>query len=52
MRRPNGEFALIDYGLSRHDLLPDLLAEEFRLPLGTGPYLSPEQIAARSRRPA
>lgn len=44
MRRPSGEFALIDFGLSRHDLLPDLLAEEFRLPLGTGPYLSPEQI--------
>ncbi|WP_298428729.1 bifunctional serine/threonine-protein kinase/universal stress protein [Rhodoblastus sp.] len=45
MRRGNGQFALIDFGLSRHDLLPDLLAEEFRLPLGTGPYLSPEQIA-------
>lgn len=44
MRRPGGEFALIDFGLSRHDLLPDLLAEEFRLPFGTGPYLSPEQI--------
>ncbi len=45
MRRPGGEFALIDFGLSRHDLLPDLLAEEFRVPIGTGPYLSPEQIA-------
>jgi non-specific serine/threonine protein kinase len=45
MRRPDGEFALIDFGLSRHDLLPDLLAEEFRVPIGTGPYLSPEQIA-------
>ncbi|MGO9389684.1 serine/threonine protein kinase [Rhodoblastus sp.] len=45
MRRPNGEITLIDYGLSRHDLLPDLLAEEFRVPIGTGPYLSPEQIA-------
>jgi nucleotide-binding universal stress UspA family protein len=50
MRRPigsgsGGEFTLIDYGLSRHDLLPDLLAEEFRVPIGTGPYLSPEQIA-------
>ncbi len=40
-----GEYTLIDYGLSRHDLLPDLLAEEFRVPIGTGPYLSPEQIA-------
>ncbi len=45
MRRPGGGFTLIDYGLSRHDLLPDLLAEEFRVPIGTGPYLSPEQIA-------
>lgn len=45
MRRSSGEYALIDFGLSRHDLLPDLLAEEFRVPIGTGPYLSPEQIA-------
>ena len=45
MRRPTGEFVLIDFGLSRHDLLPDLLAEEFRVPIGTSPYLSPEQIA-------
>ncbi|HUO53800.1 MAG TPA: bifunctional serine/threonine-protein kinase/universal stress protein [Rhodoblastus sp.] len=44
IRRRGGGYALIDFGLSRHDLLPDLLAEEFRLPLGTGPYLSPEQI--------
>ena len=44
MRRMDGSFALIDYGLARHDLLPDLLAEEFRVPLGTGPYLSPEQV--------
>ncbi len=41
-----GEFALIDYGLSRHDLLPDLLAEEFRVPIGTGPYLSPSRSRA------
>lgn len=44
MFRPGGEAILIDYGLSRHDKLPDLLAEEFRLPLGTGPYISPEQV--------
>ncbi len=42
--RPSGEAALIDFGLSRHELLPDLLAEEFRLPMGTGPYISPEQV--------
>ena len=44
MFRENGEAILIDYGLSRHDKLPDLLAEEFRLPMGTGPYISPEQV--------
>ncbi|MEP6802282.1 MAG: serine/threonine-protein kinase [Acidobacteriota bacterium] len=44
MFRESGDAVLIDYGLSRHDGLPDLLAEEFRLPLGTGPYISPEQV--------
>jgi nucleotide-binding universal stress UspA family protein len=44
MFRPTGEAVLIDFGLSRHDRLPDLLAEEFRLPMGTGPYISPEQV--------
>jgi nucleotide-binding universal stress UspA family protein len=44
MFRPGGEAILIDYGLARHDKLPDLLAEEFRLPMGTGPYMSPEQV--------
>ena len=42
--RESGEAVLVDYGLSRHDRLPDLLDEEFRLPLGTGPYMSPEQL--------
>lgn len=40
----DAEAVLIDYGLSRHDHLPDLLDEEFTLPMGTGPYMSPEQI--------
>jgi nucleotide-binding universal stress UspA family protein len=44
MFRPGGEAILIDYGLARHDRLPDLLDEEFRLPMGTGPYISPEQV--------
>jgi nucleotide-binding universal stress UspA family protein len=44
MQRPDGTMVLIDFGLSRHDGLPDLLEEEFRLPLGTGPYISPEQV--------
>jgi nucleotide-binding universal stress UspA family protein len=42
--RPGGQVVLIDYGLARHDRLPDLLAEEFRLPMGTSPYISPEQV--------
>jgi len=42
--RPTGEAVLIDFGLSRHDRLPDLLEEEFELPMGTGPYMSPEQV--------
>ena len=45
MFRPaGGEAVLIDFGLSRHDHLPDLLEEEFELPMGTGPYMSPEQV--------
>src|SRR3954470_8936833 len=44
MVRESGEAVLIDFGLSRHDQLPDLLQEEFHLPLGTGPYISPEQV--------
>lgn len=49
MFRPGGEAVLIDFGLSHHDHLPDLLEEEFNLPtdpkmIGTGPYMSPEQV--------
>ncbi|MDO8281466.1 MAG: bifunctional serine/threonine-protein kinase/universal stress protein [Thermodesulfovibrionia bacterium] len=40
----SGEAVLIDFGLSRHENLPDLMAEEFRLPIGTAPYISPEQV--------
>jgi nucleotide-binding universal stress UspA family protein len=35
---------LIDFGLSRHTQLPDLPAEEIGGPIGTGPYISPEQL--------
>ncbi|WP_207479135.1 bifunctional serine/threonine-protein kinase/universal stress protein [Arenibaculum pallidiluteum] len=42
--RPGGAAVLIDYGLSRHDQLPDFLAEEFRIPMGTGAYMAPEQV--------
>lgn len=44
MFRPDGTAVLVDFGLSRHELLPDLLEEEFTLPMGTGPYMSPEQV--------
>jgi serine/threonine protein kinase len=42
--RPTGEAALVDFGLSHHAQLPDLMDEEFRLPYGTAPYMAPEQI--------
>lgn len=43
MQRDTGEMVLVDYGLSRHADLPDLLAEEFTIPMGTFPYIAPEQ---------
>lgn len=43
LERPTSEMVLIDFGLSRHDQLPDLLAEEFKIPMGTFPYIAPEQ---------
>jgi serine/threonine protein kinase len=42
--RPSGECVLIDFGLSHHNQLPDLLQEEFRLPYGTAPYMAPERL--------
>lgn len=42
--RDSGEAVLIDFGLSRHNQLPDLVAEEIEGPVGTGPYISPEQV--------
>ena len=44
MLRETGEAVLIDFGLSHHRDLPDLLHEEFRLPYGTAPYMAPEQV--------
>lgn len=44
MFRETGEAVLVDYGFARHELLPDLLAEEFREPFGTTPYIAPEQV--------
>jgi serine/threonine protein kinase len=42
--RPNGAAALIDFGLSHHRHYPDLLAEEFHIPLGNWSYMAPEQV--------
>ncbi|KJC37176.1 serine/threonine protein kinase [Bradyrhizobium sp. LTSP885] len=44
MFRERGEAVLIDFGLSHHNHLPDLLQEEFRLPYGTAPYMAPERL--------
>ncbi len=44
MQRPDGTVVMIDFGLSHHDHLPDLLDEAFPWPMGTGPYMSPEQV--------
>jgi eukaryotic-like serine/threonine-protein kinase len=43
LQRKSGEMVMVDFGLSRHDQLPDLLAEEFTIPMGTYPYIAPEQ---------
>jgi nucleotide-binding universal stress UspA family protein len=51
LTRPTGEMVLIDFGLSHHDELPDLMGEEFRLPYGTAPYMAPEQILGHRRDP-
>lgn len=51
MIRPSGEAVLIDFGLSHHDQLPDLMEEEFRLPYGTAPYMAPEQILGHRTDP-
>lgn len=44
MIRDSGEVVLLDFGLARHLDLPDLPAEEIDGPLGTGAYVSPEQV--------
>ena len=42
--RPTDEAVLIDFGLSRHEQLPDLLEEQFHRPTGTTEYMAPEQL--------
>jgi nucleotide-binding universal stress UspA family protein len=41
--RTGGEAVLIDFGLAQHSHYPDLLAEEFRSPVGNWVYMAPEQ---------
>ena len=51
MRRANGDIVFIDFGLSRHLQLPDLLAEESDVPMGSAPYMAPEQVLGRRTDP-
>ncbi len=51
MFRPTGEAVMLDYGLSHHVQLPDLMQEEFRLPYGTAPYMAPEQLLGNRSDP-
>ncbi len=51
MMRPDGTAVLLDFGLSRHDEIPDLLAEESDVPMGTGAYIAPEQIVGDRNDP-
>src|SRR5262249_37366917 len=44
IRDGSGDAVLLDFGLSRHLDLPDLPAEEIDGPIGTGAYVSPEQV--------
>ncbi len=45
------EAVLIDFGLARHDQLPDLVQEEAEGPVGTGAYISPEQVLGERTDP-
>jgi nucleotide-binding universal stress UspA family protein len=51
MLREGGEAVFLDFGLSRHDELPDLLGEESDVPMGTAPYIAPEQIFGERGEP-
>ena len=43
-REETGDAVFVDFGLSRHAKLPDLFSEEIRVPMGTAPYIAPEQV--------
>jgi eukaryotic-like serine/threonine-protein kinase len=42
--KADGTAVLVDLGLCHHAHFPDLLAEEYQRPMGSAPYLSPEQV--------
>jgi nucleotide-binding universal stress UspA family protein len=44
IQRNSEGVVLIDFGLSRHLQLPDLIGEEFDAPVGTGAFVAPEQV--------
>lgn len=43
---------LIDFGLARHDELPDLLGEESDVPMGSPATIAPEQLLGDRSQPA
>ena len=49
--RASGEATLIDFGLSCHRHLPDLLAAEFHTPVGNWVTMAPEQIVGERSDP-
>lgn len=49
--RPEGQAALIDFGLARHGDLPDLAGAESSGPLGTPAVIAPEQVLGRRGDP-
>lgn len=42
--RDNGAYVSVDFGLAHHRDVPDLLDEEFSIPMGSYPYMAPEQL--------
>lgn len=42
--RDDGTFVCVDFGLAHHRHVPDLLDEEFSIPMGSYPYMAPEQL--------
>lgn len=43
---------LVDFGLARHDELPDLMGEESGVPMGSAAYIAPEQVLGDRTHPA